>query len=99
MIRKGWEEAGERIIERREEEEAVAMWVYGRLCAPRSIDSAPIPQQPCDPGVMLLIVTLAGSRASARARQSGGGGGVEGGGMAQGRWQEVESEDGERGGK
>lgn len=49
------------------------MGVYGRLCVPRSIDSASIPQQPRDPSVMLLIVTPAGSRASARARQSGGG--------------------------
>ncbi len=48
----------------------MAMGVYGRLCVPRSIDSASIPQQPCDPSVMLLIVTPAGSRASARARQS-----------------------------
>lgn len=53
----------------------MAMGEYGRLCVPRSIDSASIPQQPCDPGVMLLIVTPAGSRASARARQSGAGSG------------------------
>lgn len=53
----------------------MAMGVYGRLCAPRSIDSASIPQQLRDPSVMLLIVTPVGSRASARARQSGGGGG------------------------
>lgn len=51
------------------------MGVYGRLCVPRSIDSASIPQQPRDPSVMLLIVTPAGSRASARARQSGRWGG------------------------
>lgn len=85
MIRKGWEKVGERIIERREQEEAAAMGVYGRLCVPRSIDSASIPQQPCDPSVMLLIVTPAGSRASARARQSGrwgeGGGRRDGGGQ------------------
>lgn len=56
-----------------------AMGVNGRLCVPRSIDSASIPQQPCDPSVMLLIVTPAGSRASVRARQSLGG---WGGGMA-----------------
>lgn len=48
------------------------MGVYGRLCVPRSIDSASIPQQRCDPSVMLLIVTPPGSRASARARQLGG---------------------------
>lgn len=48
------------------------MGVYGRLCVSRSIDSASIPQQPCDPSVMLLIVTPVGLRASARARQSRG---------------------------
>lgn len=63
------------------------MGVCGRLCVPRSIDSASIPQQPCDPSVMLLIVTPAGSRASARARQSRGGGKRRDGGgqMARGR--------------
>lgn len=62
------------------------MGVYGRLCVPRSIDSASIPQQPCDPSVMLLIVTPPGSRASARARQSEGKGGRRNGGgqMARG---------------
>lgn len=72
------------------------MGVYGRLCVPRSIDSASIPQQPRDPSVMLLIVTPAGSRASARARQSGRWGGEEGGGMAEGRLHEVEREDGKK---
>lgn len=52
----------------------MAIGVYGRFCVPRSIDSASIPQQPCDPSVMLLIVTPEGSRASARARQSRDGG-------------------------
>lgn len=71
MIRKGWEKAGERIIERMEWEQVVAMGECGRLCVPRSIDSASIPQQPCDPSVLLLIVTPAGSRASVRLRRSG----------------------------
>lgn len=75
----------------------MAMGVYGRLCVPRSIDSASIPQQLRDPSVMLLIVTPVGSRASARARQSGGAGvvGWEGG-MAEGRLHEVEREDGKK---
>lgn len=63
----------------------MAMGVYGRLCVPRSIDSASILQQPCDPSVMLLIVTPAGSRASVRARQLGGG--IGGGGGEGGREQ------------
>lgn len=42
MIRKGWEKTGERIIERRELEEALAMGVYGCLCVSRSIDSASV---------------------------------------------------------
>lgn len=50
----------------------MAMGVYGHLCVSRSIDLASIPQQPCDPSVMLLIVTPVGLRASARARQSRG---------------------------
>lgn len=83
MIRKGWEEEGERITEEREQE------VRERLCMARFIDLASIPQQPCDPGVMPPIVTPVGSRASARVRRSR----AEGGG---GRWQEVERGRGKR---
>lgn len=69
------------------------MGVYGRLCVPRSIDSASILQQPCDPSVMLLIVTPAGSRASVRARQLGGDWGRRRGG-----WQRADckTEDGKK---
>lgn len=78
MIGKGWEKAGGRIIGRKRWVEAVAVGVYARLCVSRSIESASAPQQLCDPSVMLLIVTLAGLRASARARQAGGWGVVGG---------------------
>lgn len=71
----------------------MAMGVYGRLCVPRSIDLASILQQPCDPSVMLLIVTPAGSRASARARQSGGG---EGGSAGEEGWRRADCERQER---
>lgn len=56
------------------------MGAYDRLCVSRSIGSASILQQLRDPSVILLIVTPAGLRASARAGQSwevgGNGGGV-----------------------
>lgn len=41
----------------------------GCLCVSCSIDSDSIPQQPCDPSMMLLIVTPVGSRARVRVRQ------------------------------
>lgn len=72
----------------------MAMGVYGRLCVPRSIDSASILQQPCDPSVMLLIVTPAGSRASARARQSEGWVGRRDGGGQIASGREGEREEG-----
>lgn len=72
----------------------MAMGVYGRLCVPRSIDSASILQQPCDPSVMLLIVTPAGSRASVRARQLGGELGEEEGRVAESRLQDGGREEG-----
>lgn len=63
------------------------MDVYGHLWESHSIDSASIPQQPCDPSVMLLIVTPLGLRASARAKQSG-----RGWGEVEGRVCELERE-------
>lgn len=51
----------------------MAMGVYGCLCVSHSIDSASIPQQPCDPSEMLLIVTRVGLRAFCRGKTMGGG--------------------------
>lgn len=53
------------------------MGVYWCLCVSRSIDSASVPQQACDPDVMLLIATpvQVESKRACETMGMGGGGG------------------------
>lgn len=66
------------------------MGVYWCLCVSRSIDSASVPQQACDPDVMLLIATPVQVESKRACETMGMGGGGWGGG-ARGRDEVAEA--------